>query len=252
MGYEHLIIEKEDNIAVVIINRHERRNTLAAKTIDELGRVFDELAADGDVTAVVIAGAGGKAFCAGADLEEGFDPKADVKAFVRTGQAVFQKIERFPKPVVAAVNGYAFGGGFELMLSCDISVVEEGASLGQPEVGRGVIPGWGGTQKVPRIAGKNRAMEVLLLGNRFKPAQAKELGLINRVVPNGEAMKEAKELAKRLGKQPAYAVALIKDAVTRGCETDLDSGLEIEAENFAKAFKLSGLADKLSKTTDNS
>ncbi|MFA6448448.1 MAG: enoyl-CoA hydratase/isomerase family protein [bacterium] len=250
MPYEHLIVELENNIAIVTINRHERRNTLGAKTISELDRAFDELAANDAVTSVVIAGAGGKSFCAGADLEEGFDLEGDVRGFVRAGQAVFQKIERFPKPVVAAVTGYAFGGGFELMLSCDMSVVADNANLGQPEVGRGVIPGWGGTQKIPRIAGKNRAMEVLLLGNRMRPEQAKEFGLINRVVPKDDVLKEAKDLAARLGRQPAHAVRLIKDAVLRGGQGSLEQGLEIEADNFAEAFKLSGIAEKLKPQTE--
>ncbi len=245
MSYEHLILEIDEGTAVITINRHERRNALAAQTIEELGRAFDELAAAESVSAVVVTGAGGKSFCAGADLEEGFDPSADVRRFVRDGQAVFRKIERFPKPVVAAVNGYAFGGGFELMLCCDVSVVADNAALGQPEIGRGVMPGWGGTQKIPRIAGKNRAMEVLLLGNRMRPEQAKELGLINRIVPKDDVLKEAKDLAARLGRQPAYAVRLIKDAVLRGLDTSLEQGLEIEADNFAEAFKVSGLEEKL-------
>jgi len=245
LAYEHIIVERENNIAVVTINRHERRNALAAKTIEELSGVFDELGADDSVAAVVIAGAGGKAFCAGADLEEGFDPQGDVKSFVLAGQAVFRKIERFPKPVVAAVEGYAFGGGFELMLSCDMSVVADNAALGQPEVGRGVMPGWGGTQKIPRIAGKNRAMEILLLGNRMRPDQAKELGLVNRVVPKSDVLREAKELAARLGRQPAHAIRLIKDAVLRGLDTSLEAGLEIEAANFSEAFNLSGIREKL-------
>jgi len=245
MPYEHLILEIDEGTAVITINRHERRNALAAKTIEELGRAFDELAAAESVSAVVVTGAGGKSFCAGADLEEGFDPSADVRRFVRDGQAVFRKIERFPKPVVAAVNGYAFGGGFELMLCCDVSVVADNAALGQPEIGRGVMPGWGGTQKIPRIAGKNRAMEVLLLGNRMRPEQAKELGLINRIVPKDDVLKEAKDLAARLGRQPAHAVRLIKDAVLRGLDTSLEQGLEIEADNFAEAFKASGIEEKL-------
>lgn len=248
MSYQHLIIERgEDGVAVVTINRHERRNALSALTIEELDRVFDELGADDAVKAVVLAGAGGKAFCAGADIEEGFDLEGDVKGFVRAGQAVFRKIAFFPKPVVAAVEGYAFGGGFELMLSCDVSVAAENANLGQPESGRGVIPGWGGTQMIPRIAGRNRALELLLLGNRIKASQAMEMGLVNRVVPKEEVLKEAKELAARLGRQPAHAVRLIKDAVNRGLETDFESGLEIEAENFAEAFRLSGIAEALKR-----
>ncbi|HOY61672.1 MAG: putative enoyl-CoA hydratase echA8 [bacterium ADurb.Bin236] len=236
MTFQHIKIETRDAVAVVVIDRHERRNALAEQTITELGIAFDQFAADPAVSAVVITGAGDKAFCMGADLEEGFDAAGDVKSIVLAGQAVFQKIERFPKPVVAAVNGYALGGGFELMLACDMSVVADNAPLGQPECGRGVIPGWGGTQKIPRICGKNAALELLLLGHRIRPEKALELGLINRVAPKEKVLEEAVALAARLGRQPAHAVALIKDAVSRGLETSLDNGLAIEADNFAKAY----------------
>jgi enoyl-CoA hydratase len=237
MGYEHIIIEREDDIAVVSINRHERRNTLAALTLDELGAAFGELEKDDGVRAVVLTGAGGKAFCAGADLEEGFEAtEENVKAIVRRGQAVFQKIERFPKPVVAAVTGYAFGGGFELMLACDISVAEENVNMGQPEVTRGLIPGWGGTQKIPRIAGKNLALELLLLGNRIRAQKAAEMGLVNQVVPKGQGLGAAKDIARRLAKNPPLPMALIKDAVLRGANLPLGEALDIEADNFENAF----------------
>ena len=237
MPYSELIIEREDNIAIVSINRHERRNALALTTLDELRAAFGELEADGAVRAVVLTGAGGKAFCAGADLEEGFDATEDnVRAIVRRGQEVFQYIEHFPKPVVAAVTGYAFGGGFELMLCCDVAVAEENANVGQPEVTRGLIPGWGGTQKIPRIAGKSAALELMLLGNRIRAPKAAELGLVNQVVPKGEGLNAAKDIARKLAKNPALPMRLIKDAVLRGAQTTLEKGLEIEAENFARAF----------------
>ncbi len=184
--------------------------------------------------------AGGKAFCAGADLEEGFEAtEENVRAIVEGGQRVFQKIENFPKPVVAAVTGYAFGGGFELMLSCDISVAEENATMGQPEILRGLMPGWGGTQKIPRIAGKNRAMEIMLLGGRYRAPELAAMGLVNRVAPRGEGLKVAKEIASKLAKQPPGAMALIKQAVLADEREDLDRGLKTEAENFAKAFMVS-------------
>lgn len=237
MIYEHLIVEREESIAIVTINRHERRNALAARTLDELEAAFDELAADETVRAVVITGAGGKSFCAGADLEEGFEAtEENIKQIVRRGQAVFQKIERLPKPVVAAVTGYAFGGGFELMLACDISVAEENVNLGQPEVTRGLIPGWGGTQKIPRIAGKNLALELLLLGNRIRAQKAAEMGLVNIVAPKGQGLDAAKDIARRLAKNPPAPLALIKDAVLRGASLPLDAALDVEAENFKKAF----------------
>lgn len=240
MSYEHLIVEREEGVAVVTINRHERRNALAQKTLQELDAAFTELGADGEVRAVVITGAGGKAFCAGADLEEGFEAtEENVRAIVEGGQKVFQKIENFPKPVVAAVTGYAFGGGFELMLSCDIIVAEENATMGQPEILRGLMPGWGGTQKIPRIAGKNRAMEIMLLGARYRAPELAAMGLVNRVAPRGEGLKAAKEIAAKLAKQPPGAMALIKQAVLAGEGEDLEKGLKVEAENFAKAFMVS-------------
>jgi enoyl-CoA hydratase/carnithine racemase len=237
MVYEHLIIEREENVAIVTINRHERRNTIAGKTLEELDAAFTALGADAGVGAVVITGAGGKAFCAGADLEEGFiATQENVAEIVAAGQRVYQKIENFPKPVVAAVTGYAFGGGFELMLSCDISVAEENVTMGQPEITRGLMPGWGGTQKIPRIAGKSRAMEIMLLGGRMRAPELAAMGLVSRVVPKGEGLSAAKDIARKLAKQPANVVALIKDAVLRGAQTTLEEGLEIEAENFARAF----------------
>ena len=238
MDFEHLIVEREAPLAVVSINRHERRNALAAQTLDELEAAFRALEGEADIRAVIITGAGGKAFCAGADLEEGFDATADtIYDIVRRGQAVFQYIEQFPKPVVAAVTGYAFGGGLELMLCCDVVVAEENANLGQPEVTRGLIPGWGGTQKIPRIAGKNAALELLLLGNRIRAPRAAEMGLVNQVVPKGEGLSAAKELAARLAKNPALPMALIKDAVLRGAQLTLEQGLDIEARNFARSFR---------------
>ena len=249
MKYEHLIIKKEDSVAIVTINRHERRNALAAQTIEELDRAFTELENDAEIGAVVITGAGDKAFCAGADIEEGFvgaplAAPADIGYFVRRGQEVFQKIENFPLPVIAAVNGYALGGGFELMLSCDIVIAAENASFGQPEVNRGIMPGWGGTQLLPRRVGKHRAMEILLLGGRMKAHDAEAMGLVNRVVPKGEELPAALEIAKRLARAPRTSLRLIKDAVLRGSVTSFEEGLKIEAENFVTAFRAS---DKIEK-----
>ncbi|MEW6200977.1 MAG: enoyl-CoA hydratase/isomerase family protein [bacterium] len=247
MNYEHILIKKEDGVAIITINRHERRNALAAQTIEELDHAFTELENDTDLGAVVITGAGDKAFCAGADIEEGFKPQTpnpeprttsyDISYFVRRGQEVFQKIEKFPLPVIAAVNGYALGGGFELMMSCDIVIAAENAALGQPEVNRGIMPGWGGTQMLPRRVGKYRAMELLLLGGRIKARDAEAMGLVNKVVPKGEELFTAMEIAKRFARAPRDSVRLIKDAVIRGSAMSIDEGLKIELENFLKTFK---------------
>lgn len=240
MPQEDILVQRNDSVAVVSINRHERRNALSAEALEQMDVAFAQLETDDMVRAVVLTGAGGSAFCAGADLEQGFDASEEnVRAIVTRGQAVFQRIENFPKPVIAAVTGYAFGGGFELMLACDICIAEENVNMGQPEVNRGLIPGWGGTQKIPRIAGKQRAMEIMLLGARFRAPQAQAMGLVNQVVPRGQGLAAAIELAKKLAKNPAAPMALIKDAVLRGTQLTLEQGLAIEADNFAAAFKLS-------------
>jgi len=245
MELKQVKVEIQDGTAVVTIDRHEKRNMLGQLTLEELDLVFADLKSNEKVTAVVVTGAGGKAFCAGAELDGGFDLEADVREFVRAGQELFNKIESFPKPVVAAVEGYALGGGCELMLACDVVVAAENAAIGLPEAGHGLMPGWRGTQVIPRIAGKNAAMEMLLLGGRIRAPRAAELGLVNRVVPRGEVVKEALDLAARLGRMPAHSIRLIKDAVIRGRDLPLGQGLEIEKENFAEAFQLSGILEKL-------
>jgi enoyl-CoA hydratase len=240
MASDEILIQKQDTVAVVSINRHERRNSLGAEALDQMDAAFAELEKDDAVRVVILTGAGGSAFCAGADLEQGFDASEDsVRDIVVRGQAVFQRIENFPKPVIAAVTGYAFGGGFELMLACDITIAEENVTMGQPEVTRGLIPGWGGTQKIPRMAGKQRAMEIMLLGARFRAPQALAMGLINQVAPRGQGLDAAMDLAKKLAKNPPAPMALIKDAVLRGAQLTLEQGLAVEADNFAAAFKQS-------------
>ena len=247
MADKQIIIEISEGIAVITINRHEERNMLGAQTLEEFGAALEEIEKDEAVTAVVITGAGGKAFCAGAEITGGFDLSGDVKEFVRAGQALFTRIERFPKPVVAAVEGYALGGGCELMLSCDVVVASEKAAVGLPEAGLGLMPGWRGTQVVPRIVGKNLAMELLLLGGRIRAPRAAEMGLVNKVVPKGNALLEAKELAGRLGRMPAHSIRLIKEAVTKGLEMPMEEALELEAENFERAFKKIRIGGKIEK-----
>lgn len=240
MEYTQIIVEKRGKVGVVRLNRPARRNAVSLGTLEELERAFDALGADSEIGAVVITGEGDKAFCAGADLEEGFG-EADVEKAVRLGQKVFQKISRFPLPVVAAVNGYALGGGFELMMSCDLVVAAENAAMGQPEVNRGIIPGWGGTQLLPRLVSRQRAMEILMLGGRMRAKEAEAMGLVNRVVEKGKEMETAMELAERLARAPREALRLVKDAAVRGAAADFGAGLEIEAGNFVAAYRASGL-----------
>ncbi|MEW5946106.1 MAG: enoyl-CoA hydratase/isomerase family protein [bacterium] len=243
MEYLDVVVAVSDRVAVVTINRPERRNALAARTLDELDAAFAALRDGGAAGAVVLTGAGDRAFCAGADLETGFSG-GDVKAFVRRGQEVFRRIEYFPAPVVAAVNGYALGGGFELMMCCDIVVAAENAALGQPEVNRGIIPGWGGTQMLPRRVPKQKAMEILMLGGRMRAREAERLGLVNLVTPKGKEMDAAMEIAGRLSRAPQTALRMVKDAVLRGSRLPPDEGLEVEADNFVEAFEKSGIKPK--------
>lgn len=245
MEFAHLLVEKDSGVATVTINRHEKRNMLGALTLKELGEAFDALENDEEVRAVLLTGAGGKAFCAGAELDGGFDLDGDVKEFARAGQALFRRIESFPKPVVAAVEGYALGGGCELMMSCDIVVAAENSAIGLPESGLGLLPGWGGTQLAPRLAGKNVAMEMLLLGGRMRAPRAYELGIANCVAAKGEAMKTAKEIAERLSRMPEHSMRLIKKAAVAGLREGIEKGYATEAEAFAEAFEKSETAKKL-------
>ncbi len=234
MAYETLIVEKrEDRIAVVTINRPKVLNALNATVIDELEKCFKELQADPDVGVVILTGAGEKAFVAGADITGlvELDP-LDGKRFAEKGQAVFNLIENLGKPVIAAINGYALGGGCELAMACTIRIASEKAKLGQPEVNLGIIPGYGGTQRLPRLVGKGRAMELILTGRMVDAQEAYQMGLVNKVVPPDKLLDEAIEMAKTILSKGPLAVKFAMEAVNRGLEVSLEDGLKIEADLF--------------------
>jgi enoyl-CoA hydratase len=233
MPYESLLFDVRDRVATITVNRPDKLNALDDSTIRELGRAIDEAVARDDVAGVLLTGAGSKAFVAGADIGElaGQGP-LDGRQRALDGQAVFSRFERSPKPVIAAVNGYALGGGCELALACHLRVASESARFGLPEVKLGICPGYGGTQRLPRLVGKGRALQLILTGEMIDAAEALRIGLVNKVVPAGELSGAAEGVLRQMLAQGPIAVMLAIDAVNRGLETTLDEGLQIEASHF--------------------
>lgn len=235
--YQNLIYENQDGIAVVTINRPKALNALNADVMGELDQLCDAIAKDPAVQVVIITGAGEKAFVAGADIAY-MQPlsAAEGRVWGKYGQAVFNKIENLPKPVIAAVNGFALGGGCELAMACDIRIVADKAKFGQPEVTLGITPGFGGTQRLPRIVGKGRAKELLYTGDMIDAAEAYRIGLANKVVPVGELLDTAKALAQKIKSRAPFAVQMCKAAVNEGLDTDTETGVAYEGEVFGLCF----------------
>jgi len=237
MEYRNLIVDISDRIATVTIHRPKSLNALNPETARELDAVFTELATREDVGVVLLTGSGEKAFVAGADISEmmAFTPKEALE-FSRFGQKVLEKIERLPQPVIGVINGFALGGGCELAMACDLLVAADSAKFGQPEVNLGIIPGWGGTQRLPRLVGRNLAKELVLTGEMIPAARAYEIGLVNRVVPLGELMETAREIARKILTKGPVAVNAAKDAMNRGLDLDLQNACALEANAFAVGF----------------
>lgn len=238
MAYETLLVDAADRIITITLNRPPM-NPISSQLIDELNGLLDEIEDDPDIRAVIITGAGEKAFCAGADITEFGQAFAEggVKELVMSRHRMFTRIERFPKPVIAAINGYALGGGCELAMSCHLRLMSQEAVAGLPEINLGVFPGYGGTQRLPRLIGRTRAYELLFLGDRVPAERANEIGLVNKVSAAASLMDDAKELAGRLAAQAPIAIKLIIDSVNRGLETTIDEALEIEADNLTVVSK---------------
>ncbi|WP_425059883.1 Short-chain-enoyl-CoA hydratase [Sporomusa carbonis] len=235
--YSNLLFENDNGIGIITINRPQALNALNAATLRELGVLSDILACDDEVKVVIITGAGDKSFVAGADINEMFPLAAmEGRAFGKVGQLVFSKIENLPQPVIAAVNGFALGGGCELALACDIRIAAEKAKFAQPEVSLGISPGFGGTQRLPRLIGKGRAKELIFTGDMIDAAEAYRIGLVNKVVPSEELLDAAKEMARRIMSRAPLAVQLSKAAINKGVDLDLESGVAYEAEVFGLCF----------------
>lgn len=237
MPYQNLLLEISDAVATVTVNRPSAMNAMTRATLEELAVVVDELTAAPAVRSVIITGAGEKAFIAGGDISmlRELDP-AGARELALLAQGICSAIEASPKPFIAAVNGYALGGGCELAMSCDIRIAAETARFGQPEINIGTLPGFGGSQRLPRLVGKGRALELILTGDMIDAQEAWRIGLVNRVVPSAELVATARELAAKLAAKSLMALRLCKEAVVHGLELDLPSACRYEADLFALSF----------------
>lgn len=236
MAYETLLVAVEDKVATVTLNRPPL-NPLSSKVFRELGQLVEELEADPGVRAVIITGAGEKAFAAGADIAEMKDlSPVEMYKFTQLSLAAFNKLENMKTPTIAAVNGLALGGGCELALACDFRLASDKARFGFPEINLAIIPGAGGTQRLPRLIGLGRAKELLYLGEMIDAGRAEQIGLVSRVAPAVDLLKEALELAKKLAAKSAHALGVLKDTIQTGLNLDLNSGLNLEMKNFLLAF----------------
>ncbi|TGE38978.1 short-chain-enoyl-CoA hydratase [Desulfosporosinus fructosivorans] len=237
MEYTNLILEQNGAIAVLTINRPKALNALNADTLTELSTVLDELGRDSSVKVVILTGNGEKAFVAGADIAQMKDLNSlEGRRFGQLGQATFRKLELLPQPVIAAINGFALGGGCELAMACDIRLASETAKFGQPEVTLGLTAGFGGTQRLPRLVGTGIASELLFTGDLIDAQEAYRIGLVNHVYPLETLMEEAQKLANRIAGRAPAAVQLSKSAIQRGSNMDLDSAQAYEAEVFGLTF----------------
>jgi enoyl-CoA hydratase len=237
MELKNIILEKEGHLAVVTINRPKALNALNSETLGDLNTVLEDLEKDNDIYAVILTGSGEKAFVAGADISEMKDlSEEEGRNFGLLGNEVFRRLEKLDKPVIAAVSGFALGGGCELAMSCDIRIASEKAKFAQPEAGLGITPGFGGTQRLPRLVGEGKAKELIYTCAIIRADEALRIGLVNKVVPLESLMDEAKAMANAIIANAPIAVKLCKDAINRGMQVDIDNAIEIEAADFGKCF----------------
>jgi len=232
--FENVLYEKKDGVAYVTVNRPKVLNALNRKTLAELTRVFEDAGKDSAVLGIILTGSGSRAFIAGADINEIHAVTGvEGERFAREGQAVFSLIDNLGKPVIAAVNGFALGGGCEAAMACTIRLAAEGAKFGQPEVKLGILPGFGGTQRLPRLVGKGLALQVILSGEMISAQEAYRIGLVNEVVPTEHLIPRAEAILKQINSNAPLSIKFAIEAVNKGLETSLDEGLLIEASVFA-------------------
>ncbi|WP_085899630.1 crotonase/enoyl-CoA hydratase family protein [Kiloniella majae] len=234
-----VLCELKDNVALLTLNRPEKLNALNYAMIDRLIELLDDIEDNDQVRVVIITGAGNKAFSAGGDIHEFSKSikqgaETAVKDFVRRGQAMTGRIEAFRKPIIAAVNGIAFGGGCEITEAAHIAIASDQSVFAKPEINIGIPPTFGGTQRLPRLAGRKRALELLLTGDRFNAEHAYQIGLVNEIVSNNDLLRSAYSMADRIIRHSPLAVSRIITAVTRGINSTITEGLQIESEQFAR------------------
>jgi len=237
MAYENILLEKEDRLAILYINRPKALNALNAATLLELKDAIENVRDDADIDVLIITGAGDKSFVAGADIAY-MAPlnAAESRAFSMLGNQVFRSIELLEKPVIAAVNGFALGGGCELAMACDFRIASFRAKFGQPEVGLGITPGFGGTQRLPRLIGPGMAKQLIYTADVIDANEALRIGLVNQVVPAEELMQTVKDIAKRIISKGQIAVRYCKAAIDNGMQTDIDRAIAFEADIFGLCF----------------
>ena len=235
-GYETILVERRDRVAIITINRPEKRNALNIQTRAEGAAALDELRADDSIRVVVITGAGDKAFIAGADIAEFANRTALTQRQVMMERSLFNAIDSFPKPIIAMVNGYCLGGGCEIALACDIRIASDRASFGQPEINLGIIPGGGGTQRLTKLIGEGKAMEMILSGAIVDAQSALSMGLVNHVVAADQLETRTMEIANRIAEKSPIALRLAKEAVKLASRSNLDEGLRREIDLFALCF----------------
>lgn len=237
MAYENILFEIQDGVGLLTFNRPKALNALNPATLEEVSDVIDTVGKDEAVRVLVLTGAGDKAFVAGADISE--FPKMNplqARLFAERGQEIFFKLESLPKPVIACVNGFALGGGCELAMSCDFIYASDKARFGQPEINLGIIPGFGGTQRLSRLVGRAKAKELCMTGEMIDAQQAREMGLAAKVFPADQLVEETLKVARQLAMKSSGALRAIKLVTDRGFDVDLKNGCALEAEAFGNAF----------------
>ena len=236
MVYQNILLETKDRVSILTINRPDKRNALNQATRDEILHALDSLHASADSRVLIVTGAGDKAFIAGADIGEFEGRTAITQRESMKGPRIFDAVEEFPKPVIAMINGFCLGGGMELALACDLRFAADNAKLGQPEINLGIIPGGGGTQRLTRLVGEGKSMELILTGDLIDAAQAKAIGLVNEVFPAAELQDRVRAVAVRIAEKSPIALQLAKEAVKTASRTNLREGLDRETDLFCLTF----------------
>jgi enoyl-CoA hydratase len=236
MVYQNILLETKDHVSILTINRPDKRNALNQATRDEILHALDSLHASADSRVLIVTGAGDKAFIAGADIGEFEGRTAITQREVMKAPRIFDAVEEFPKPVIAMINGFCLGGGMELALACDLRFAADNAKLGQPEINLGIIPGGGGTQRLTRLVGEGKSMELILTGDLIDAAQAKAIGLVNEVFPAAELQDRVRAVAVRIAEKSPIALQMAKEAVKTASRTNLREGLDRETDLFCLTF----------------
>jgi enoyl-CoA hydratase len=236
MVYQNILLQTKDHVSTLTINRPDKRNALNQATRDEILDALDSLQSSADSRVLIVTGAGDKAFIAGADIGEFEGRTALTQRESMNGRRIFDAVEEFPKPVIAMINGFCLGGGMELALACDLRFAADNAKLGQPEINLGIIPGGGGTQRLTRLVGEGKSMELILTGDLIDAAQAKTIGLVNEVFPAAELQDRVRAVALRLAEKSPIAMQMAKEAVKTASRANLREGLDRETDLFCLTF----------------